>query len=78
MTINYQQNNFLNFRLIGEYNTFNERFFLQPLVKWSPNPATIFYIGGNQNTYWDADENFNPFAFTESQFYLKLQYLFDL
>ena len=78
MTINYQQNNFLNFRLIGEYNTFNERFFLQPLVKWNPNPATIFYIGGNQNTYWDADENFNPFAFTESQFYLKLQYLFDL
>ena len=78
LTINYQQNNFLNFRLVGEFNTFNERFFIQPLVKWNPNPATIFYIGGNQNTYWDADANFNPFAFTESQLYLKFQYLLDL
>lgn len=78
LTLNYQRNNFLNFRLVGEYNQFADRFFVQPLIKWNPNPATIFYIGGNQNTYWESEDNFNPFRFTESQFYLKFQYLIGL
>ena len=78
LTLNYQRNNFLSFRLVGEYNEFADRFFIQPLIKWNPNPATIFYIGGNQNTYWDQDGNFNPFQFTESQIYLKFQYLIGL
>ena len=78
LTLNYQRNNFLSFRLVGEYNQFADRFFVQPLIKWNPNPATIFYIGGNQNTYWESEDNFNPFRFTESQFYLKLQYLIGL
>ena len=78
LTLNYQRNNFLSFRLVGEYNQFADRFFVQPLIKWNPNPATIFYIGGNQNTYWESEDNFNPFRFTESQFYLKFQYLIGL
>ena len=78
LTLNYQYNNFLSLRIVGEYNEFADRFFIQPLVKWNPNPTTIFYIGGNQNTYWDQDGNFNPFQFTESQIYLKFQYLIGL
>ena len=78
LTLNYQKNNFLRFRLVGEYNEFADRFFIQPLIQWNPNPATIFYIGGNQNTYWENEEEFNPFQFTESQFYLKFQYLIGL
>ena len=40
--INYQFNNTLSFRLIGEFNEFEENFFYQPLLKWNPNPFTIF------------------------------------
>ncbi|MDA9588579.1 carbohydrate binding family 9 domain-containing protein [Flavobacteriaceae bacterium] len=46
----YQFNNFFSVRLISEYNTFSERFLIQPLVQWNPNPSTVFYIGGNQNS----------------------------
>ena len=44
-SIRYQFNNFFNVRIISEYNTFSERFFIQPLIQWNPNPSTVFYIG---------------------------------
>ena len=46
VNMNYQFNQDLSFRVIGEYNDFDNSFFVQPLLKWNPNPFTIFYIGG--------------------------------
>ena len=54
-TINYQFNPNFSFRLIGEFNDFDKVFFLQPLLKWNPNPFTIFYIGGT-NGYSRIEE----------------------
>ena len=77
----YQFNNFLNIRIISERNTFNDNFFIQPLIQWTPNPSTIFYLGGNQQTLAFEDEEFGHpelFDFNRNQFFLKFQYLIGL
>ena len=75
----YQFNNFFSVRIISEYNSFADRFFIQPLIQWNPNPATVFYIGGNQNSMEDFnDEFYSPFRVDQTQFYLKFQYLIGL
>jgi len=46
------------------------------LLKWNPNPFTIFYIGGtNGFSYVDS---FNSFKINQVNFYFKLQYQFDV
>ena len=50
LNVRYQFSNAFNIRLISQKNTFTNQFFIQPLVQWNPNPSTIFYFGGNQNT----------------------------
>ena len=75
----YQFNNFFSVRIISEYNSFADRFFIQPLVQWNPNPSTVFYIGGNQNSIEEFnDEFYSPFRVDQTQFYLKFQYLIGL
>ena len=74
-TINYQFNPNFSFRLIGEFNDFDKVFFLQPLLKWNPNPFSIFYIGGT-NGYSRIEEG-NRYGIENSQLYVKFQYLFD-
>ena len=75
----YQFNNFFSVRIISEYNSFADRFFIQPLVQWNPNPATVFYVGGNQNSIEDFnDEFYSPFRVDQTQFFLKFQYLIGL
>ena len=76
VNINFQFNKNLSFRLIGEYNDFDQVFFIQPLLKWNPNPFTIFYIGGT-NGYSRVEPTTN-FGREDSQLYFKFQYLFDL
>lgn len=79
LNLRYQFNNFFSVRLVSEYNDFTERFFVQPLIQWNPNPATVFYIGGNQNSISDYNSEFySPFRVDQTQFYLKFQYLIGL
>jgi len=61
--------------LVGEYGDFDKTFFFQPLLKWNPNPFTIFYIGGTIG--YSRIENKNKFGIENSQLYLMFQYLFD-
>ena len=69
----YQFSKFIGLRLAAEYNDFSESIFLQPLFEWTPNPFTIFYIGGNQNLIKEQE------YFTDkSQFFIKFQYLISL
>jgi hypothetical protein len=75
----YQFNNFFSIRIISEYNSFADRFFIQPLVQWNPNPSTVFYVGGNQNSLEEFnDEFYSPFRVDQTQFFLKFQYLIGL
>ena len=78
-SIRYQFNNFFNMRIVSEYNTFSERFFIQPLIQWNPNPSTVFYIGGNQNSLNDFNDNmYSIFRVDQTQIFLKFQYLIGL
>ena len=77
VNINYQFNQDLSFRLVGEYNDFDDSFFVQPLLKWNPNPFTIFYIGGT-NGYSRIEAMTDNFHINDAQLYFKFQYLFDL
>ena len=76
LNLNYQFNNNLSFRLVGELDNFDDRFFIQPLLKWNPNPFTIFYIGGN--TGYSHFDNNDTFDIASSQYYLKFQYLIGI
>jgi hypothetical protein len=76
MDLRYQFNTSLNFRIISEYNEFSDKFFIQPLISWRPNPDTIFYFGGNQN-YVDEFMDYNSpnYMVNKTQLFLKFQYL---
>ncbi|MBJ34742.1 MAG: hypothetical protein CMC90_02425 [Flavobacteriaceae bacterium] len=81
LSFRYQFNNDFSIRLVSEYNKFNDTFLLQPLIKWNPNPSTIFYIGGIQNSINSFElepEDFDPFRVNKSQFFLKFQYLIGI
>ena len=78
-SIRYQFNNFFNVRIVSEYNTFSERFFIQPLIQWNPNPSTVFYIGGNQNSLSEFnDDMYSLFRVDQTQLFLKFQYLLGI
>ena len=79
MNLRYQFSSAFNIRLVAEKNSFTNQFFLQPLVQWNPNPSTIFYLGGNQNTLEEIDElQFQLFQFNRTQFFFKFQYLIGI
>lgn len=78
LNVRYQFNKAFNIRIITEKNTFNNQFFVQPLVQWNPNPSTIFYLGGNQTSLENLeDAHFQLLQFNRSQFFVKFQYLID-
>ena len=79
MNLRYQFSPAFNVRLIAEKNSFTNQFFIQPLIQWNPNPSTIFYLGGNQNTVAQIDDfQFQLFQFNRTQYFFKFQYLIGL
>ena len=75
----YQFTSAFNFRIIAEKNNFNNQFYIQPLVQWNPNPSTIFYLGGNQNSIKELNQvRFELFEFNRTQLFFKFQYLIGL
>lgn len=60
-------------RLIGQYDQFNRKIDIYPLISYKLNPYTIFYAG---STYSLTDYGY-PFGVqqTARQYFLKLQYL---
>jgi len=76
--MNYQYNQAISFRLLGQYNDFSRTFQVEPLLKYQPSPFTIFYIGSKSN---QITENFSIDSIKESQIserqlFFKFQYLF--
>ncbi|RKX19935.1 MAG: hypothetical protein DRP51_06555 [Candidatus Zixiibacteriota bacterium] len=83
---NLQLSKGLTFRLIGQYNDFSKSYDLDPLLTYRLNPFSMFYIGstfdyGEFNTYNDEEqEDINGCStrMASRQFFMKLQYLFQL
>ncbi len=70
--LNYQFTRRLFLRLVTQYNDFNERFEIDPLLTYRINPFTAFYIGSTH----DYDQFGDPFGVRQSarQFFFKMQY----
>ena len=79
LNFKYQFSNYLNIRLVAENNSFIDQFYIQPLIQWNPNPSTVFYIGGNQNSLNDFNDDLSSiFRVDQTQIFLKFQYLIGL
>ena len=73
LNFKYQFSKSIGIRIASEYNNFTESIFFQPLFEWTPNPFTIFYLGGNQN----LEKELNYYT-DRSQFFIKFQYLISI
>jgi hypothetical protein len=69
----YQFNRELNLRLVLQYNDFQNRLDVEPLLMYQLNPFSIFYVGSTH-----ASHRFDDFGLvgTERQYFAKFQYLF--
>lgn len=66
----------LYIRLITQYNSFSENYQIDPLLRYRLTPYTIFYIGSTHD-FKKYDEPYD-FEYTGRQYFMKLQYLFQL
>jgi hypothetical protein len=73
---NYQFTRELSLRFVVQYDDFDKAFDIEPLLTYKLNPFTIFYIGSTL-AYMDYEETREPVQ-TSRQFFLKLQYLFQV
>lgn len=83
---NLQISKGLTIRLIAQYDDFRNSYDLDPLLTYRLNPFSIFYIGssfdfGKFNTYEDnlrTNVSGSSTRMASRQFFMKLQYLFQL
>jgi hypothetical protein len=70
----------LSARLILQYNDRYDTWDVDPLVTYRLNPFSIFYVGSARN-YQDFDQvesGLDGWTLTDRQYFVKLQYLFQL
>ena len=70
----------LSARLVLQYNDRYDAWDVDPLITYRLNPFSIFYIGSTHN-YRDlnlAEDGREGWTLTERQFFVKIQYLFQL
>ena len=77
--VNYQYNQALSLRFLGQYNDFSHTFQLQPLLSYQPSPFTIFYIGSTSNQIAEnlSIDSMQEGQVQDRQLFLKFQYLFN-
>ena len=71
---NYQFDKRLLLRLIMQYDEFDDRLEIDPLITYRINPFTAFYLGSTHD-YADFDDDAGGFQKTNRQFFFKVQYL---
>lgn len=71
---NYQATRRLIFRLITQYDRFDRRLEIDPLVTYRVNPFTAFYVGSTYD-YVDFEDYPGSLEPTDRQFFFKVQYL---
>ena len=87
--LSYQFTRELSLRVVGQYNDFSETWDFDPLLTYRLNPFSIFYIGTTmdygQFDVYEHDGQTGEDVLTGTgtrlasrQFFMKLQYLFQL
>ncbi len=78
-----------NLRLVTQYDEFDDRFDVEPLITYKLNPFTVFYAGsGSSYNYYDrfveededgkviTDQKVDDWKLANRQFFAKVQYLY--
>jgi len=71
-------------RLVAQYDGFDDRFEVDPLLTYRVNPFTVFYLGATsdydqlQRESGSSDGTEDDWELTRRQFFAKVQYLFRL
>jgi hypothetical protein len=72
----------LSLRLVGQYNKFNESFDVDPLLSYRLSPFSVFYLGSTYDYCkynGRGDDGMDTkTCLTSRQFFMKLQYLFQI
>ncbi len=82
--MNMQLNRELAFRLIVQYDDFYERWDVDPLLTYRLSPFSLFYIGSTydyktvSNCYWRNEAIDQSTRLCSRQFFMKVQYLFQI
>ncbi len=87
--VNYQFTREVSLRLVVQYHDFGERWDIDPLLTYRLSPFSVFYVGttydyGNLDGLSEADRNGSRTYYKENwmlsarQFFMKLQYLFQV
>jgi len=78
--INFQVTRELSTRFVVQYNDFAQRWEFDPLITYRLNPLSIFYIGStmDREDLNLADDGRQGWHLTHRQYFMKLQYLFQL
>ena len=89
--ISLQYNRQLSIRLFSQFNDFSDTWVFDPLISYQITPFTLFYVGSTYNIqeYDNLDKSGNRFVdeteksfrhrkLDHRQFFMKLQYLFQL
>jgi hypothetical protein len=70
----------LSLRMVAQYNDRSEKWDFDPLLKYRINSFTLFYIGSTidyRNAY-PEDYGRRGWSLTDRQYFMKLQYLFQV
>ena len=79
-TLSLQFSREFSLRLVTQYNDRHDRWDVDPLLTYRINSLTVFYIGSTHR-YRDLvleDDGRSGWALADRQFFLKLQYLFQI
>ncbi len=77
--IKFQANRQLSFRLVVQYDDFEQTWEVDPLLTYRVNSLSVLYIGSSYNYYnliLDPSDQ-SRWKMTSRQFFMKLQYLFQ-
>lgn len=76
--LNYQVSRPLALRVVTEYDDFNEQWRVDPLLTYRMNPFSVLYAGMTSNYQTVGESGSGSTRLTSRQFFVKLQYLFQL
>ncbi|MEO0185966.1 MAG: hypothetical protein ABIL20_09235, partial [candidate division WOR-3 bacterium] len=76
LNLTYTFTRFINFRVIGQYNSSTKNLLISPLFSFTPTPLTLFFLGANHNFSNESPFDIGEYDHTKSQIFLKVQYLF--
>jgi hypothetical protein len=78
--VRYQANKELSLRLVVQYNDFSEQWDIDPLLTYRVSPFTVFYLGStlDYRNYNVGPNDQNDLTLSSRQFFMKLQYSFQI